>query len=70
MGGIKRILSSSKGIAALGALLLVVLTQVVGLPESMASTMATSVLTLAGLYIVGTAVDDHGSKRPGNGGVK
>ena len=65
MKGIRRILSSSKGIVALGALLLVVLTQTLGLAEPMASTIVTSTLTLAGLYIVGTAVDDHGSKRPG-----
>ena len=63
--GIRRILSSSKGIVALGALLLVVLTQALGLPQPMASTIVTSALTLAGLYIVGTAVEDHGAKRPG-----
>lgn len=65
MKGIRRILSSSKGVVALGALLLVVVTRAIGLEEPLASTIVTSTLTLAGLYIVGTAVEDHGAKRPG-----
>lgn len=59
-----------KGKAALGAILGIVLVQTLNLDQATAETVTNAILTLVGLYIGGTAVEDYGKHRGnGNGGA-
>ena len=62
MNGLKRIFSSSKGIAAVVAILGIVLVQLVGLDKETSMTLSISVGSLAALYIAGTAYEDAAKK--------
>ena len=60
LGGLRRIFSSSKGIAALVGILGIVLVRVLCVDQETASEVTIAITTLVGLYIVGTSVEDHG----------
>lgn len=68
LGGLKRILKSSKGIAALTSITGVVLIYVLGVEPDMALKLSISIVTMAGLYIVTTAAEDMAAKKNGGGG--
>ncbi len=65
-----RAIFGRKGKAALGAVLGIILVQTLNLDQASAETITNAILTLAGLYIGGTAVEDYGKNRGnGNGGA-
>lgn len=63
MKGLKRIFSSSKGLAAVIAILGIVTVQVLGMAPDVAQTLSISIGSLAGLYIAGTAWEDAGKPK-------
>ena len=63
MAGLRRIFESSKGVAAVVAVLGIVLVQALKLDLDTARTLSVSIGTLAALYIAGTAYEDAGKIR-------
>ena len=58
MKGLKRLFASSKGWAMMVALTNLTLINLVGMDPDVARTLSIAVITLSGLYIVGTAYED------------
>ncbi|HUU55458.1 MAG TPA: hypothetical protein VMY87_11120 [Armatimonadota bacterium] len=65
MSGILRLLHSSKFWTAIGAVAGVVLTEALGMDEKSAGAIVTALITLAGIYILGTAGEDIAAKLKG-----
>ena len=72
MGGLNRIFTSSKGVAAVVAVVGIVLVNVLGMAPDAALTLSVSIGTMAALYIGGTAWEDgNKAKAPKDkGGAK
>ena len=67
--GLKRVLSSSKGLTAIAAIAAIVLLHVFHVSKETADTLTNNILILAGMYVGGTALEDVASKLKGGGGT-
>jgi len=64
MSGIKRLLGSSKFWTALASVAGVILIQALGMDEKTANAISMAIVTLGGLYIIATGVEDIGKPSP------